>query len=419
MKLHTLSDRDLLQQTQQLVQKERALLSEILQHLKEVERRKLYSDLGHGSLFEYCLRELKYSEAQAGRRLQALKLIRELPQVEAQIASGALNLTHICQAQSFFKHLQKAGGKSLCKDESKGQNSDPCTGADKASGLTLNKNQSGDLGKSQGMHPSENQGMEPSKSALSKEEKLQVLNEIAHKSSRETQALLVAKTAQAGLSPQLPPERERVLSEEHFELRLILNQELRHRLEKLKSLLGPKALGMTLAELIGVMAELSLESLWDKKFGKRRSSDVESNGTENPTAPAKLCVKIEGRSKPQSGAKVQLESQSQLGAPSQRRSPSQVGAPSQPTGEFPGGLLPRNKQPRSISKSQKWKIWQRDQGRCGQCGGQKNLQVDHLVPVARGGTAELENLRLLCGNCNLRAGIKHSATVKMRRPRPG
>ena len=63
----SLSDRELLRQTQELVQRERALLSEILQHLKEVERRKLYSDLGYGSLFEYCLRELKYSEGQGGR----------------------------------------------------------------------------------------------------------------------------------------------------------------------------------------------------------------------------------------------------------------------------------------------------------------------------------------------------------------
>ncbi len=384
MKLQSLSDRQLLQQTQQLVRKEREILSEILQHLKEMERRKLYSDLGHGSLFEYCLRELKYSEAQAGRRLQALKLIRELPQVEEQIASGALNLTHICQAQSFFKHLQKAGGQSLFRDESIGSSTDSCTGADNSSSLSASQSQGGDLGKRQGMHPSENQGMEPSQRALSKEAKLQVLNEIAHKSSREAQALLVAKTAQAGLSPQLPPERVRVLSEEYCEVRLILNQELRHRLEKVKSLLGPRALGMTLAELIGVMAELSLEALRDKKFGKRRSGardsrarsgDMESNRTESPTAPAKPCVKSK--------------------------------------------LPPQKKKPRSISKGEKWKIWQRDEGRCGQCGSHKNLQVDHRVPVALGGRADLENLRLLCGNCNLRQGIKSFGPLLMRRSGEG
>ncbi len=384
MKLQSLSDRQLLQQTQQLVQKEREILSEILQHLKEVERRKLYSDLDYSSLFEYCLRELKYSEAQAGRRLQALKLIRELPQVEEQIASGALNLTHICQAQSFFKHLQKAGGKGFCKDESN----------------------------------------DPGQSALSKEAKLQVLNEMANKSSREAQALLVAKTAQAGLSPQLPPERERVLSEEYCEVRLILNQELRQRLEEVKSLLGPKALGMSLAELIGVMAELSLESLRDKKFGKRRSGtresrarsgDVESNRTENPTAPEKLCVKFGVDQKPQSRAKVKLESQSQLRSPSQVGSQSHLKAQSQPTGEFLADLPPQKKKPRSISKSQKWKIWQRDEGRCEQCGSHKNLQVDHQMPVALGGRADLENLRLLCGNCNMRQGIKSFGLGRMRR----
>ena len=364
MRLKSLSDRELLARTQQLVQKERELLSEILQHLKEVERRKLYSDLGYSSLFDYCLRELKYSEAQAGRRLQALKLIRELPQVEEKIASGALNLTHICQAQSFFKHVQKAASKGV-----------------------------------------------------NKEQKLQVLHEIAHKSSRETQALLVAKTAQAGLAPQLPMERERMLSKEHSEVRLVLNQELRQRLEEVKSLLGPKALGMSLAELIGAMAELSLETLKDKKFGKRRAThDSKAALAENSTAPAKLCVK--------SNYGVRARASSPHASTSPSTSPSKSGSaakmhPMTRAKSESHGLQPSlnvlTKKPRSISKGEKWQIWQRDGGRCGQCGSQKNLQVDHCIPVGRGGTAELENLRLLCGNCNLREGIKSFGPARMRR----
>ncbi len=378
MRLKSLSDRELLARTQQLVQKERELLSEILQHLKEVERRKLYSDLGYSSLFDYCLRELKYSEAQAGRRLQALKLIRELPQVEEKIASGALNLTHICQAQSFFKHVQKAASKGV-----------------------------------------------------NKEQKLQVLHEIAHKSSRETQALLVAKTAQAGLAPQLPMERERMLSKEHSEVRLVLNQELRQRLEEVKSLLGPKALGMSLAELIGAMAELSLETLKDKKFGKRRAASDDARATtggvtagtrggsmtaESSTAPAKLCVK--------SNYGVRARASSPHASTSPSTSPSKSGSaakmhPMTRAKSESHGLQPSlnvlTKKPRSISKGEKWQIWQRDGGRCGQCGSQKNLQVDHCIPVGRGGTAELENLRLLCGNCNLREGIKSFGPARMRR----
>ncbi len=403
MNLNTLSDRDLLTQTQQLVQKERELLGQILHHLKEVERRKLYSDLGYGSLFDYCLGELKYSEGQAGRRIQALKLIRELPQVEEKIESGALNLTHICQAQSFFKHMHKAASK-------------------------------GEI-----MSASKNQSINSSMGVLNKEQKLQVLHEIAHKSARETQALLLAKTAQVGLAPQLPAERERVLSEEHSEFRLIINQELRRRLEEVKSLLGPKALGMSLGELVAAMADLSLETLKDKKFGKRRSNEIGSgfpkteadqscpqalakakkegigsastgkmiNGhlrnsrpcpMKNSITPAKPCVKFSAKSnRPKSAV---------------RRSETTLMPMS-------GEAKSMTKKPRSIAKSQRWQVWQRDKGACGKCGSQLNLQLDHRVPVAWGGTGELENLRLLCGNCNLREGIKSFGAAKMRRVRAG
>ncbi len=309
-----LSDQELLRQTQNLVQKERALLSEILHHLKEVESRKLYSDLGYGSLFEYCLRELKYSEGQAGRRIQAMKLLRDLPQseqreLEKKIESGALNLSHICQAQSFFTQVSKV-----------------------AEGPKLDQ-----------------------------KAKLQVLSELENKSARQSQALLLEKSAQIGGSQPLPQEKERVLSEEHSELRLVISRELRQKLERVRCLLGPKALSMSWGELMAAMADLSLQALQDKKFGKRREI----------TTSGKPCIK------------------------------------------------PQAKKARSLSKIQKWRVWKRDGGVCGNCGSEQNLQVDHVIPVAKGGGAQDGNLRLLCGNCNIREGIKHFGLGQMRRSEGG
>ena len=43
------------------------------------------------------------------------------------------------------------------------------------------------------------------------------------------------------------------------------------------------------------------------------------------------------------------------------------------------------------------------------------LQVDHIVPVAHGGGCEEDNLRILCGDCNLREGVKSFGLEKMRR----
>lgn len=37
---------------------------------------------------------------------------------------------------------------------------------------------------------------------------------------------------------------------------------------------------------------------------------------------------------------------------------------------------------------------------CLLCGSDEELEVDHIVPVARGGGNHIENLRVLCGPCN-------------------
>ena len=45
-------------------------------------------------------------------------------------------------------------------------------------------------------------------------------------------------------------------------------------------------------------------------------------------------------------------------------------------------------------------VWQRDGGRCAKCGGQVNLEFDHIIPFAKGGNNTARNLQLLCENCN-------------------
>lgn len=103
MNLQTLSDQDLLHRTRELVQRERELLTEVLNHLREVERRRLFSDLGCSSLFDYATRELGYSEDQAYRRITAMRLLKELPEVEDKISEGSLTLSVLSVAGSLFK----------------------------------------------------------------------------------------------------------------------------------------------------------------------------------------------------------------------------------------------------------------------------------------------------------------------------
>lgn len=109
MNLRHLTDRVLLEKIDLLVQSERELLSEILHHLREVDRRKLFSSLRYSSLHDYAIRHLRYSADQADRRVKAMRLLRDLPEIEEAIDSGKLTLTHLGLLQSAFKGSSRTG----------------------------------------------------------------------------------------------------------------------------------------------------------------------------------------------------------------------------------------------------------------------------------------------------------------------
>jgi hypothetical protein len=49
-------------------------------------------------------------------------------------------------------------------------------------------------------------------------------------------------------------------------------------------------------------------------------------------------------------------------------------------------------------------VWNRDGGRCVDCGAESGLQFDHVIPLALGGATAAENLQLLCEDCNRAKG---------------
>ena len=88
MRLGEVRDKELLKNTVVLVNKERKTLKEILEHLAEIQRRRLYADLGYSSLFKYVVKELHYSEGAAARRVKALALISSKPIALKMIEKG-------------------------------------------------------------------------------------------------------------------------------------------------------------------------------------------------------------------------------------------------------------------------------------------------------------------------------------------
>lgn len=54
------------------------------------------------------MKHLKYSNDQADRRIKAMRLLQELPEIETKITSGSLNLTNLALAQRLFLHQKKS-----------------------------------------------------------------------------------------------------------------------------------------------------------------------------------------------------------------------------------------------------------------------------------------------------------------------
>ena len=55
---------------------------------------------------------------------------------------------------------------------------------------------------------------------------------------------------------------------------------------------------------------------------------------------------------------------------------------------------------RYIPESVKKQVWERDGGKCILCGSTDQLEFDHDIPFGKGGSCTLNNVRLLCRNCN-------------------
>lgn len=51
-------------------------------------------------------------------------------------------------------------------------------------------------------------------------------------------------------------------------------------------------------------------------------------------------------------------------------------------------------------------LCERDGEKCQGCGREDGLTIDHIKPIALGGTNDIDNLQLLCQSCNSSKGMK-------------
>ena len=98
----SLSDSELIFDTKEAIQKEREATAIVVRYFQEIYDRELYLKHACSSLFQFVTEKLGYCAGSAQLRINAMRLIQSVPEVELKIESGELSLTAAAKIQSFI-----------------------------------------------------------------------------------------------------------------------------------------------------------------------------------------------------------------------------------------------------------------------------------------------------------------------------
>ena len=413
-----LSDDRLLERTKELSGIEHHLEVVVIDHLREIQKRRLYLRRGFSSLFDYAVRELGYSDAAAWRRIKAMRLCAEVEGVRERLQNGEMTLNAAAQLQHAFDRQERKKERAV---------------------------RSAPDGAGCGAAAQSQEGAAPPRPAerkpepvLDLEARRELVEQASGKSSREVMQLL------AEVDPELAARADRVrpLGGGRWELKAVIDDECRRGLERLKGLLSHVDPHLTMGQLMGRLVREGLDR-HDPARPPRGRRAAPAKGAEQTSAPKTQAASARGaapaakqeagadRAAP-SAAKVSAQAAAQPGdeagdrpdtsavkpavkpggdttsAPKTRRLDRLAAACAQPAA--PPRTRTRTSaaktgvRGRAIPAAVKREVWRRDRGRCRyvdgtsgrRCGSQHLLQIDHVVPYACGGAAEPNNLRLLC-----------------------
>lgn len=196
--VRSLSKEELISQFGKLVQTERKITEQVLEHIVEIDRRKIYLEKAYPSLFEYLVKGYGYSPSSAMRRIESARLLKEIPEVSEKLKSGAINLSQLAKVQQTVRAVQKTSHLKICTQQKK-----------------------------------------------------ELLNLIEFKTQAKTELILAQKF-------DLPPthlEKEKVHRNESITLTMTFSKEQMAILEKAQNLMGHMVSGQKWAELFTHLAE--------------------------------------------------------------------------------------------------------------------------------------------------------------------
>ena len=438
-----LSDRALLRQASTLVRHERHLQGAIIDHLAEIETRRLYLQRGCSSLFDYAVRELGYSDAAAGRRIGAVRLCADQPDARERLRDGSLTLSAAAELQWAFDRQRRRGSIA-------GIASTAPAGAAAAGAAAAGADLPGSAptlvsGAVEAMPsaPTDDPVMgEPAPPlVLDAAGRQKLVEEATGKSTRQVRRML------ADLDPEMAPPADRVrpLGDGRYELKAVIDADCQQGLEHLRGLLSHVDPCMTIGQLVGRIVQEALDR-HDPSRPPRRAR-TGNRAAQGESEPASASKEQAARERDHASAVQDLairihatptaegtEGATRKPAPASPLSPVQdtaSAAGTTPTAEWaeertpqpscqsargyraaggrkPPGAVTSTVKPRAsgraIPAAVRRQVWHRDGGRCSyvdrqtgrRCNSRHMIEMDHILPYALGGGADPQNLRLVC-----------------------
>jgi len=95
--IQQLTDHALEQRLTELLGDDRRLEVDLLAHISEVDRRKLYRERGYSSMFSFCVEKLHLAESVAYKRITVARAAHKYPSILEKIAQGGIHLTGASQ----------------------------------------------------------------------------------------------------------------------------------------------------------------------------------------------------------------------------------------------------------------------------------------------------------------------------------
>lgn len=338
--------------------------------LAEIARRHLFAKYASDSLFDYCVRTLKLSEASAARHVNASRLVAKYPGLALPLREGSLNLTTLSMAQVFFRQESDGGAP------------------------------------------------------VSTETQIEILRELKGLSSRKVEIKLSTYSQRT-----IKASREHLcaVGANASELKLTLSNDTVEKIDLLKENWSHQMPSATYADVIAKMADLCVAQKTRGAKQENARSATSRSGLHSHSQPVRSSERVSSPNLTNSKNQTsRLQPDLSPGQKSETPAPEFMTAvktsdnlpPARTVKEKESVveeqiLLPLTerkdvvrggKRTRYISSAVRMTVWMRDGGSCGytnaengeRCGSRHQLELDHEKPFAHGGKNTVENLRLRC-----------------------